>query len=87
MSFLRAAPSLSSVFNRETTNLSNICKPNEFPFVAFDGAKSYSDGYGANWMPEGHSYAERLLRLLSENKITQICNLSRKLRDAWLPLD
>ena len=75
MSFLRAAPSLSSVFNRETTNLSNICKPNEFPFVAFDGAKSYSDRYGANWMPEGHKLvAERLLMLLSENKITQIGN-------------
>ena len=43
------------------------------PFVAFDGAESYSHLYGAHWTPDGHELvAERLLRLLSENNITPI---------------
>ena len=43
------------------------------PFVAFDGAESYSHLYGAHWTPDGHGLvAERLLRRLSENNITRI---------------
>jgi hypothetical protein len=43
------------------------------PFVAFDGAPFYPGaGVGAHWMPEGHQFvAERVLGLLSENKIVQ----------------
>jgi hypothetical protein len=48
------------------------------PFVAFDGAEAYSDRYGAHWTPAGHRLvAERLLGLLSENKLVQIDNVSR----------
>jgi hypothetical protein len=50
----------------------------KIPFVTFDGAEAYSDRYGAHWTPEGHRLvAERLLELLSENKITQMDNLAR----------
>ncbi len=43
------------------------------PFVSFDGAAFYpGEGYGGHWTPEGHKLvAERVLGLLSENKILQ----------------
>jgi len=48
------------------------------PFVTFDGAEAYADRYGAHWTPAGHRLvAERLLGLLSENKLVQIDNVSR----------
>jgi hypothetical protein len=48
-------------------------KAERIPFVAFDGAESYSNLYGADWTPDGRELvAERLLRLLSENNITRI---------------
>ena len=78
MLFLRAAPSLSSVFSWRDDKLIQHLQTERIPFVAFDGAESYSDRYGAHWTPEGHKLVpERLLRLLSENNITQIGNLSR----------
>ena len=50
----------------------------QIPFVAFDGAEAYSNLFGAHWTPAGHRLvAERLLRLLSENHIAQVDNLSR----------
>jgi lysophospholipase L1-like esterase len=43
---------------------------NQIPFVTFDGAPFYPDG--AHWTPDGHKLvAERVLGLLSENKIVQ----------------
>jgi hypothetical protein len=46
---------------------------NRIPFVAFDGAAFYPGaGSGAHWTPDGHKLvAERVLGLLSENKIAQ----------------
>jgi GDSL-like Lipase/Acylhydrolase family len=50
----------------------------QIPFVAFDGAETFSSLYGAHWTPGGHRLvAERLLGLLSENHIAQVDNLSR----------
>ena len=50
----------------------------QIPFVAFDGAEAYSNLFGAHWTPAGHRLvAERMLRLLSENHIAQVDNLSR----------
>jgi hypothetical protein len=45
----------------------------QIPFVAFDGAPFYPGaGVGAHWTPEGHKFvAERVLGLLTENKIGQ----------------
>jgi len=50
----------------------------KIPFAAFDEAEAYSNLFGAHWTPAGHRLvAERLLRLLSENHIAQVDNLSR----------
>src|ERR1700688_2960653 len=41
-------------------------------FVAFDGAETFSDLYGAHWTPDGHKLvAERLLELLSESNVAK----------------
>jgi hypothetical protein len=50
----------------------------QVPFVAFDGAETYSNLFGAHWTPAGHRLvADRLLGLLSESRIVQLDNLSR----------
>jgi hypothetical protein len=50
----------------------------QIPFVAFDGAETYSSLHGAHWTPGGHRLvAERLLGLLSQNHIAQADNVSR----------
>jgi hypothetical protein len=48
------------------------------PFVTFDGAETYGSKYGAHWTPAGHRLvAERLLELLTENKIVRADDVSR----------
>jgi hypothetical protein len=48
------------------------------PFVTFDGAETYGSKYGAHWTPAGHRLvAERLLELLTENKIVGADDVSR----------
>ena len=46
---------------------------NRIPFVTFDGAAFYPGAsFGTHWTPDGHKLvAERVLGLLSENKIAQ----------------
>jgi hypothetical protein len=49
------------------------------PFVTFDGAEAYSDLYGAHWTPAGHRLvADRLLRLLAEENIAKVDDVSRQ---------
>ena len=45
-------------------------KGERIPFVAFDGAESYSDRHGSHWTPNGQKLvAERMLTLLSGNEV------------------
>ncbi len=44
----------------------------QIPFVAFDGAETYSGSSGAHWTPSGHRLvADRLIKLLAENSIVE----------------
>jgi hypothetical protein len=48
------------------------------PYITFDGAEAYPQRYGAHWTPGGHKLvAERLLALLSENKLAKVDSVSR----------
>lgn len=50
----------------------------KIPFVAFDGAEAYPSDYGSHWTPAGHrAVAERLSKLLSENKVIQTHDATR----------
>jgi hypothetical protein len=52
--------------------LAGYLAANRIPFVSFDGAASYPPRSGAHWTPEGHQLvAQRLLGLLSENRIAE----------------
>ena len=50
----------------------------QVPFVAFDGAETYSNLFGAHWTPAGHKLvAQRLLGLLSDTNIVRADGASR----------
>src|SRR5579863_1170555 len=53
-------------------------KAERIPFVTFEGAEAYSSLHGAHWTPDGQKLvAERLLGLLTENKIVETDGVSR----------